>query len=62
MNTVKAASHSVQGQDARQELDRMYGRIRISAVVATLAYKGEAKPSVPAEPERRDIPEDRFWS
>jgi hypothetical protein len=62
MATFKAVGRSSQGQDTRPELDRMYGRIRISAVVAALPYKGEAKPVPPAQPETKDIPDERFWS
>ncbi|WP_157699644.1 hypothetical protein [Pseudorhodoplanes sinuspersici] len=58
MNTAKASGQSPESRQTEASLDRRYGRIAISAVVATLPYRNrsEAKKQayVPVEARETD--------
>ena len=43
MSTAQASRQSLESRQTEVSLDRQYGRIAISAVVAALPYGGEAK-------------------
>lgn len=53
MTTAKTTGESVDNRRSEQELDRRYGRIAISALVAALPYGGETSKQVPASSEAR---------
>ena len=53
MNTAKA-SEQLESRPPSVDLDRRYGRIGISALVAALAYRSETKNSAYAPVEARD--------
>jgi len=52
MNTAKASGQSSESRPC--ELDRRYGRIGISALLAALPYRSETKNQVPAQAEKHD--------
>ncbi len=54
MTTAQASSHSLESRQLEKELDRRYGRIAISALVAALRYRGETKNKAYAPVETRD--------
>ncbi len=43
MNSAKASGQSLESRHPEADLDRRYGRIAISAVVAVLPYRSETK-------------------
>jgi hypothetical protein len=54
MNTAKASGQSPESRQTEANLDRQYGRIAISAVVAALPYRSETKNQAYAPVEARD--------
>lgn len=54
MNTAKASGPSLESRQTEASLDRRYGRIAISAVVAALPYRSETKNQAYAPVEARD--------
>jgi hypothetical protein len=55
MTTAKTSGQTFENRRSEPDLDRRYGRIAISAVVAALPYRGETKnpADVPAERDSR---------
>jgi hypothetical protein len=53
MTTAKTTGESVEDRRSEQDLDRRYGRIAISALVAALPYGGETSKQGPATSDPR---------
>lgn len=54
MTIAQASSPSLESRQFEKELDRRYGRIAISALVAALRYRGETKNKASAPAETHD--------
>jgi hypothetical protein len=54
MSTAQASGPSLESRQTEASLDRQYGRIAISAVVAALPYRSEAKSQSNAPVKTRD--------
>ena len=54
MNTAKASGQSLESRQPEANLDRQYGRIAISALVAALPYRSEKKNQVYVPVEARE--------
>ena len=54
MNTAKASDQPLESRPTSVDLDRRYGQIGISALVAALAYRSETKNAAYAPVEARD--------
>jgi len=53
MTTAKTTSENRDTRRSEPDLDRRYGRIAISALVAALPYGGESKAKAPVSPDPR---------
>jgi hypothetical protein len=53
MTTAKTTGETIENRRSEQELDRRYGRIAISALVAALPYGGETGKQGQSTPEAR---------
>ena len=53
MTTAKTTGESNENRRPDHDLDRQYGRIAISALVAALPYRGETSKQAPDSPDRR---------
>jgi hypothetical protein len=53
MTTAKTTGESHENRRADQDLDRRYGRIAISALVAALPYGGETSRQAQDQPDPR---------
>ncbi|MGV3634163.1 MAG: hypothetical protein ACO1NY_07415 [Pseudorhodoplanes sp.] len=53
MTTAKTTGKSNENRRPEQDLDRQYGRIAISALVAALPYGGETGKQASESPDRR---------
>ena len=53
MTTANSTGDNPEARRPEADLDRRYGRIAISAVVAALPYGGESKSKTPTAPDAR---------
>ena len=53
MTTANTTGESIEKRRSERELDRRYGRIAISALVAALPYGGESGKQAPASSDAR---------